>query len=292
MTNNTPPAVGRREYLLASGTRLIVFQGSMPDWPKMQLDRPDADRIRPIAVVNAANQRLCGGGGVDGMIHKKAGPELLQECQSLPEIRPGIRCPTGEAVVTGGYKFGTDYIIHTCGPVYATDKRAECEGYLTNAYRHSLQAATKLGTKVVAFAAISTGVYAYPIREATKTSFTVLKDAKPPVQEVWVVMFMQSDFDTAVAVAQELNLQEYVPGQMPLPLPSPPQQQQQQQETQPAQSQLQLPQQPQVPQQQQPQQQQQQQHKSPQELPWNAAMSGLLSNNSLLHVQLPPTQPS
>ncbi|GLC45500.1 hypothetical protein PLESTB_000325800 [Pleodorina starrii] len=202
------PAVLKKEYKLKAGPKLIIVKGSIPDWPKMQQERPD--KITPIAVVNAANQRLCGGGGVDGMIHSKAGPELAKECLSKPEVRPGIRCPTGEVVVTEGYKFQTDYIIHTCGPVYANERKDECKEALTNAYRNSLLKAQELGVRCVAFAAISTGVYAYPFRDATQVSLIVLKDAKPPLEEVWVVLFMEADFKTATELAEDLNLAPYV----------------------------------------------------------------------------------
>ncbi|GLI63180.1 hypothetical protein VaNZ11_005950 [Volvox africanus] len=202
------PAVVKKEYKLQAGPKLIIFKGSIPDWPKMQQERPD--KIKPIAVVNAANQRLCGGGGVDGMIHSKAGPKLAEECSRKPEVRPGIRCPTGEAVVTEGYTFNTDYIIHTCGPVYAKEREQECEEHLTNAYRNSLLKAQDLGVRCVAFAAISTGVYAYPFRDATKVSLTVLKEAKPPLEEVWIVLFTEGDFKTATSLAEELNMTPYV----------------------------------------------------------------------------------
>ncbi|KAG2485793.1 hypothetical protein HYH03_015504 [Edaphochlamys debaryana] len=109
----------------------------------------------------------------------------------------------------------TDYIIHTCGPVYAKEREQECERDLTNAYRNSLNKAQQLGVACVAFAAISTGVYAYPFRDATKVSLTVLKDARPPVQEVWVVLFTQGDFDTATGLAEELGLPLYDPAMAP-----------------------------------------------------------------------------
>ncbi|PNW71543.1 hypothetical protein CHLRE_16g658700v5 [Chlamydomonas reinhardtii] len=195
-------AVVKKEYQLEAGPKLIICKGSIPDWPKMQAER-GADQVRPIAVVNAANQRLCGGGGVDGMIHAKAGPDLAKECLGKPEVRPGIRCPTGEAVVTKGYNFNTEYIIHTCGPVYAKEREMECKRDLTNAYRNSLTKAQELGVRCVAFAAISTGVYAYPFKDATEVSLEVLQFAQPPLEEVWVVLFTQGDFDTATGIAEQ-----------------------------------------------------------------------------------------
>ncbi|PNH07517.1 hypothetical protein TSOC_006024 [Tetrabaena socialis] len=188
----TPTSVGpllvKKEYQL-NGPRLIICKGSIPDWPKLQNERPEV--LRPLAVVNAANQRLCGGGGVDGMIHTKAGPELGKQLLRQPLLRPGIRCPTGEAVETKGYNFNVDFIIHTCGPNYGSGEPSRCKDDLTNAYRSSLTKAQQLGVKCVAFPAISTGLQAYPIKEATQVALSVLKDAKAPLEELWVVLFTQ-----------------------------------------------------------------------------------------------------
>ncbi|KXZ52499.1 hypothetical protein GPECTOR_9g543 [Gonium pectorale] len=186
--------VVKKEYELAAGPKLIILKGSIPDWPKQQHERPD--KIEPVAVVNA-------------VIHNKAGPKLAEECLSKPEVRPGIRCPTGEAVVTRGYDFKTDYIIHTCGPVYAKDRAEECKRDLTNAYTNSLRKAEEIGVRCVAFAAISTGVYAYPFPDATEVSLSVLKTARPPLEEVWIVLFTQGDFDVATGIAEKLGLQPY-----------------------------------------------------------------------------------
>lgn len=200
-------AEDKKEYALPNGPKLIVFKGSLTDWPDMQERRLDV--IRPMAVVNAANQRFQPGGGVDGLIHGKAGPELAEECRQKPEIRPGIRCPTGEAVHTKGYKFKTEFIIHTCGPVYNAERRDECTADLTNAYKNSLEMAQDLKVQCVAFPAISTGVYAYPFREAAEVSLNVLVHAKDPIKEVWMVLWAKADFDVFTQLADSMELRPY-----------------------------------------------------------------------------------
>ena len=117
------------------------------------------------AIVNAANERMLGGGGVDGAIHRAAGPGLLKECQGIPEIRPGVRCPTGEARITGGHELPAQYIIHTVGPVWRGGDQGEAER-LASCYRTSLRLAVEKGVRSIAFPAISCGVYGYPLDKA------------------------------------------------------------------------------------------------------------------------------
>ena len=119
------------------------------------------------AIVNAANQVMLGGGGVDGAIHDAAGPELYEACLKVPEVRPGVRCPTGEARITPGFRLPAKYVIHTVGPVYrdgnhgAPEKLAAC-------YRNSLALAAENGCKSIAFPCISTGIYGYPKEAAAQ----------------------------------------------------------------------------------------------------------------------------
>lgn len=119
------------------------------------------------AIVNAANQVMLGGGGVDGAIHDAAGEELFKACLKVPEVRPGVRCPTGEARITSGFKLPAKFEIHTVGPVYRDGQHGEPEK-LAACYRNALALAAENGCKSIAFPCISTGVYGYPIEDAAK----------------------------------------------------------------------------------------------------------------------------
>lgn len=117
------------------------------------------------AIVNAANETLLGGGGVDGAIHRAAGPELLAACRAISQVRPNVRCPTGEARITPGFLLSARFVIHTVGPVWHGGHRNEPE-LLANCYRASLALAKENGIRSIAFPAISCGVYGYPIEDA------------------------------------------------------------------------------------------------------------------------------
>jgi O-acetyl-ADP-ribose deacetylase (regulator of RNase III) len=117
------------------------------------------------AIVNAANPALAGGGGVDGAIHRAAGPELLAACRALPEVAPGVRCPTGEARITPGFRLPARHVIHTVGPVWRGGAHGEAE-QLARCYRASLDLARRSAIGDIAFPAISCGVYGYPIEAA------------------------------------------------------------------------------------------------------------------------------
>ena len=133
----------------------------------MRIVQGDITKLAVDAIVNAANQVMLGGGGVDGAIHRAAGKELFDVCLKVPEVRPGVRCPTGEARITPGFKLPAKFVIHTVGPVYRDGAHGEPEK-LANCYRNSLALAAENGCGSIAFPCISTGVYGYPIRDAAE----------------------------------------------------------------------------------------------------------------------------
>jgi len=134
----------------------------------------DITSLEVDAVVNAANSSLLGGGGVDGAIHRAAGPGLLAECRRLPQVRPGVRCPAGEAVATSGQNMRCRTIIHTVGPVWAGGASGE-DDVLAACYRSSLKAAALHHIRSIAFPAISTGVYGFPAQRAAEIAVQTVR---------------------------------------------------------------------------------------------------------------------
>ena len=149
--------------------------------------KADITKLQTDAIVNAANNTLLGGGGVDGAIHRAAGPELLAECRTLNG------CETGQAKITGGYRLPAKYVIHTVGPVWHGGEQGEPQ-LLADAYRNSLKLAAEYNLKSIAFPAISTGVYGYPKDEAAHIAVdTVREFLKGYDMEVILTAFSDSD---------------------------------------------------------------------------------------------------
>ena len=136
----------------------------------------DITRLAVDAIVNAANERMLGGGGVDGAIHRAAGPELLAACRAVPEVRPRVRCPTGEARITPGFRLPARFVIHTVGPIWRGGTSGEAE-LLVSCYRQSLALARANGVTSIAFPAISCGVYGYPLEEAAAVAVREVRAA-------------------------------------------------------------------------------------------------------------------
>jgi len=159
---------------------------------KITLVQGDITRENVNAIVNAANTGLMGGGGVDGAIHRAAGPSLLEECRQIRETRG--KCPTGEAVITGAGNMAVTYVIHTPGPIWRGGEWREPE-LLANCYRNSLHLAEENGCKTIAFPSISTGVYGFPIEKAVTIVFdTLLAHVSDSLEEVRLVLFSDSDY--------------------------------------------------------------------------------------------------
>jgi O-acetyl-ADP-ribose deacetylase (regulator of RNase III) len=135
----------------------------------------DITRLHVDAIVNAAAPALLGGGGVDSAIHRAAGPALLQACRALPQVRPGVRCPTGEARTTPGFALPARYVIHTVGPIWRGGNENEPR-LLGQCYRHSLQELRERGLHRIAFPAISCGVYGYPAELAAPVAVAALRE--------------------------------------------------------------------------------------------------------------------
>lgn len=136
---------------------------------RIELERADITRLEVDAIVNAANERMLGGGGVDGAIHRAAGPLLLEACRRHPEVRPGVRCPTGEARITEGFRLPARFVIHTVGPIWRGGADGEVE-LLAACYRNSLALAETNSIRTIAFPAISCGVYGFPVENAARVA--------------------------------------------------------------------------------------------------------------------------
>jgi O-acetyl-ADP-ribose deacetylase (regulator of RNase III) len=161
--------------------------------PRITLARGDITEQNVDAVVNAANSSLLGGGGVDGAIHAKGGPAILEACKEVRRTRFPDGFPTGQAVATTAGELPSRWVIHTVGPVY--DRVDEPARLLAACHAEALRVADELGAKTVAFPAISTGVFGYPVEEAASVAVDAVRGARTSVDEVLFVLFDDEAFD-------------------------------------------------------------------------------------------------
>lgn len=167
---------------------------------RLDIIEGDITRLQVDAIVNAANKSLLGGGGVDGAIHKVAGPGLVGETRTLGGA------DTGEAKITGGHNLPSRFVIHTVGPVWRGGKNNE-EDLLADCYRNSLRVAVENGVKTIAFPAISTGVYSFPIDRATEIALTEIKgflEKDESIEKVICCCFGKRDYEIYVGTASRL----------------------------------------------------------------------------------------
>ncbi len=176
-------------FVLSESCTAVIQEG---DLTKSEVD----------AIVNAANERMLGGGGVDGAIHRAAGPELLEACRQVPEVSPGVRCPRGEARITPGFNLPSRYVIHTVGPVYHSAERSA--PVLASAFRSSLALANEHGLKTIAFPAISCGVYGYPPAEAAAIALETCREHAGDLTEIRFVLFDEQTYACWFGVAEEV----------------------------------------------------------------------------------------
>lgn len=170
---------------------------------RIELRQGDITALRVDAIVNAANSRLAGGGGVDGTIHRAAGAAKLQDaCSALGG------CDTGDAKITPGFNLAADHIIHTVGPVYRDGQSGEPE-LLASCYRRALQVAVENGCRSVAFPAISTGVYGYPFEQAAEIALKTVADflrTDRSIEKVILIFFGEADYSRARLIRERLSI--------------------------------------------------------------------------------------
>ena len=160
---------------------------------RIELVRGDITEQDVDAIVNAANSSLMGGGGVDGAIHRKGGPDILAACRNIRTERHPKGLPTGQAVATTAGRLPARWVIHTVGPVYS--KSEDRSALLASCHTESLSVADELGARTVAFPAISTGIYGYPLDEAAPVALEAVRTADTRVEEVRFVLFDQTAYD-------------------------------------------------------------------------------------------------
>ncbi|MFJ4677316.1 O-acetyl-ADP-ribose deacetylase [Kitasatospora sp. NPDC088783] len=172
-------------------TQITLVQG---DITEQQVD----------VVVNAANSSLLGGGGVDGAIHRRGGPEILAECRELRASRYAEGLPTGQAVATTAGRLPARWVVHTVGPVYRAEDYRQRAELLASCYRESLRVAVGLGARTVAFPAVSAGIFGWPLDDAARIALTAVAEEGPDLDEVRFVLFGADAYESFERVRREL----------------------------------------------------------------------------------------
>jgi O-acetyl-ADP-ribose deacetylase (regulator of RNase III) len=166
--------------------------------PQITLLQGDITTVSVDAIVNAANSSLLGGGGVDGAIHRRGGPEILAECRALRAAHYGGGLPAGQAVATTAGRLPARWVIHTVGPVFSAGE--DRSATLAACHVNSLRVADELGAATVAFPAISTGIYRWPVADAARIAMAAVRGAETNVAEVTFVLYDEEAYETFAAV--------------------------------------------------------------------------------------------
>ncbi|MFJ9710651.1 O-acetyl-ADP-ribose deacetylase [Streptomyces sp. NPDC101234] len=164
---------------------------------RITLVRGDITRQTADAIVNAANSSLLGGGGVDGAIHRRGGPAILEDCRKLRAGHYGKGLPTGQAVATTAGELDASWVIHTVGPVHSTSE--DRSDLLASCYRESLKRADEVGARTVAFPAVSTGIYGWPMDDGARIAVATVREADTAVEEVRFVLFDEQAYEAFAA---------------------------------------------------------------------------------------------
>ncbi len=175
---------------------------------KLELIKGDLTDSEADAIVNAANSTLLGGGGVDGAIHRKGGPKILEECKLIRETEWPDGLPTGKAVMTSGGNLKAKHVIHTVGPVWMGGFHVEAE-LLKQAYRNTLKLAASKGIRTIAFPSISTGAYGYPVEEASRVALSTVNsflENQDKIEKVTFVLFSDKIYEVYLKTAESLFL--------------------------------------------------------------------------------------
>lgn len=171
---------------------------------EIRVVKGDITGLEVDVIVNAANEAMLGGGGVDGAIHRAAGPGLLEACRAVPEVRPRVRCPTGEARITPGFDLPARFVVHTVGPVWYGGYSHEPE-LLASCYRESVLLAQENGARSMAFPAISCGVFSYPLDQACALAVATLRQCVAEGAELDEILLVGFSDDVVDALQRAVD---------------------------------------------------------------------------------------